>query len=135
MQPYLNSYTHPPHPAPRTNFLSHSSYSLPYSIHSSLLAACVSGPLHCLFLLPEIIVWKYTWLASSPSSGLSSDITFSKRPIPATLLKTPIVPSLSGFPGDLVIKNSAANTGDAVSIPGSGRLLEEEMATHSGILA
>ena len=128
-----------PFPTPdhhtHTNFLSHSSYSLPYSIHSSFLAAFVSAPLHCLFLLPEIIIWKYTWLASRTSSGLSSDITFSKRPIPATFLKIPILPSLLGFPGGLVIKNSPANAGDTVSIPGSGRLLEEEMETHSGILA
>ena len=84
MQPYLNSYTHPPDTHTHTNFLSRSSYTLPLSIHSSFLAAFVSGPLHWLFLLPEIIIWKYTWLASRPTSGLSSDLTFSKRPIPAT---------------------------------------------------
>ena len=38
----------------------------------------------------------------------------------------------------LVVKNSPANTGDvsdAVSIPGSGRSLDEQMVTHSSILA
>ena len=35
----------------------------------------------------------------------------------------------------LVVKNPAANTGDLGSIPGSGRPLEKEMATHSSILA
>ena len=42
------------------------------------------------------------------------------------------------FPGGLVVKNPPANLGDtgvADLIPGSGRSLEEEMATHSSILA
>ena len=39
------------------------------------------------------------------------------------------------FPGGLVIKNLPANAGDAGSIPGSEDPLEEEMATHSSILA
>ena len=43
-----------------------------------------------------------------------------------------------GFPGGSVVKNLPANAGDARdsnSIPGSGRFLGEEMATHSSILA
>ena len=40
-----------------------------------------------------------------------------------------------GFPGDPVVKNPPANAGDTGSIPGSGRSLEEERATHSSILA
>ena len=32
-----------------------------------------------------------------------------------------------------VVKNQPANAGDASSIPGSGRSLEKEMATHSSI--
>ena len=40
-----------------------------------------------------------------------------------------------GFPGDSVVKNLPANEQDACLIPGSGRSLEEEMATHSSILA
>ena len=46
--------------------------------------------------------------------------------------------SLMGSPGDSVVKNPPANagaTGDMGSIPGSGRSLEKEMATHSSILA
>jgi len=43
-----------------------------------------------------------------------------------------------GFPGDSVVNNLPANAGDTrdiSSIPGSGRFLEKEMATHSSILA
>ena len=43
--------------------------------------------------------------------------------------------TLLGFPGGSVVKNPPANAGDAGSISGSGRFLEEEMATHSSILA
>ena len=45
---------------------------------------------------------------------------------------------IGGFPDGSVVKNLSANAGvvrDAVSIPGSGRYLEEEKATHSSILA
>ena len=43
-----------------------------------------------------------------------------------------------GFPGSAVVKNPPANAGvteDASSIPGSGRSLKEETATHSSIRA
>ena len=40
-----------------------------------------------------------------------------------------------GFTDDSVIKNLLANAGNTSSIPGSGRPLEKEMATHSIILA
>ena len=40
-----------------------------------------------------------------------------------------------GFPGSSDGKESAYNAGDLDSIPGSGRSLEKEMATHSSILA
>ena len=40
-----------------------------------------------------------------------------------------------GFPDSLVVKNSPASAGDLDSIPGLGRSPEEEMATHSSILA
>ena len=40
-----------------------------------------------------------------------------------------------GFPGGAVVKNPPANARDAGSIPGMGRPLEKEMATHSSILA
>ena len=39
------------------------------------------------------------------------------------------------FPGGSDGKASACNVGDRGSIPGSGRSLEKEMATHSRILA
>ena len=39
-----------------------------------------------------------------------------------------------GFPGGADGKASACNAGDLGSIPGSGRSLEKEMATHSSIL-
>ena len=40
-----------------------------------------------------------------------------------------------GIPGGSVVKNPPTNTGDTSLIPGSGRPLEKEMATHSSILA
>ena len=40
-----------------------------------------------------------------------------------------------GSPGGVSGKESACNAGDAGSIPGSGRPLEEGIATHSSILA
>ena len=40
-----------------------------------------------------------------------------------------------GFPGGSDGKESACNTRDLGSIPGSGRFLEKEMAIHSSILA
>ena len=40
-----------------------------------------------------------------------------------------------GFPVGSVVKNLPAKAGDAGLIPGLGRSLEKEMATHSSILA
>ena len=40
-----------------------------------------------------------------------------------------------GISGGSVVKNPPGNAGDAGSTPGSGRLLGEEMATYSSILA
>ena len=40
-----------------------------------------------------------------------------------------------GFPGDSVVKNPPANTGDMGSILGRGDTLGKKMATHSNILA
>ena len=40
-----------------------------------------------------------------------------------------------GFPGGAEVKASACNAGDLGSIPGLGRSLEKEIATHSSILA
>ena len=42
---------------------------------------------------------------------------------------------LTGFPSGSVGKESACNAGDLGVIPGSGRSLEKEMATHSSISA
>ena len=44
-------------------------------------------------------------------------------------------PHLWGFPGGSDGKESAYNAGKPGSIPGSGRSPEEEMATHSSIIA
>ena len=43
--------------------------------------------------------------------------------------------TVSGFPGESVVKNPPANAGDSVSIPGSRRSPGEEIATYSSILA
>ena len=40
-----------------------------------------------------------------------------------------------GFPGGSDSKKSACSAGDLGSIPGLGRSLEKEMATHPSILA
>ena len=40
-----------------------------------------------------------------------------------------------GLPGGSVVKNPPANARDIGLIPGSGRSLEKEMATHSSVLA
>ena len=42
-----------------------------------------------------------------------------------------VVYSFSGLPGDSNSKESACSAGDPGSIPGSGRSLEKEIATHS----
>ena len=39
-----------------------------------------------------------------------------------------------GCPGSLVVKNLPANAGDSGSLPGSGRSLEKQIATHSVFL-
>jgi len=40
-----------------------------------------------------------------------------------------------GFSGGSAVQNPPANAGEVGWIPGSGRSLEKEMATHSSILA
>ena len=40
-----------------------------------------------------------------------------------------------GFPGGSVVKDLPANAGDVGWIPGLGRSLEKQMATHSSVLA
>ena len=46
-----------------------------------------------------------------------------------------IITFLTGFPGGSEVKASTWNAEDPGSIPGSGRSLAKEMATHSGTLA
>ena len=80
----------------------------------------------------------YSW------SGLQGENS-SNRPLrrtsqkPSILLddqdKTPVCQSLGIFPHSSVGKESVCKAGDWGSIPGSGRSLEKEMATHSSILA
>ena len=48
---------------------------------------------------------------------------------------TPAAYISSHFKDGSVVKKLPANAGDTGSIPGSGRSLEEEKATHSSILA
>ena len=46
-----------------------------------------------------------------------------------------LIITIGGFTVGSVIKNPCVNTGDMSLTPGSGRSLEEEMATHSSTLA
>ena len=46
-----------------------------------------------------------------------------------------VKPFHGGFPGGAMAKNLPAKAGDMGSMSGSGRPPEEEMATHSGVLA
>ena len=55
---------------------------------------------------------------------------WNRRPLPNLLTW-----NLLGTTGGSDSKDSACNAGDLSSIPGLGRSLEEEMATHSSILA
>ena len=81
------------------------------------------------------------WGAGAGSCGrvwfeaqhLSAYLKSSGRRIlgPVDLLKTFTLAFLGGSDG----KESTCNANDLVSIPGLGRSLEEEMATHSSILA
>ena len=54
--------------------------------------------------------------------------------IDSTVGRSPNVPHRASQVA-LVVKNPSANARDADLIPGSGRSLEEEMATHSSIFA
>ena len=62
---------------------------------------------------------------------------FHRVPFLGLIFREVLMYSL-GFPGGSVVKNLPANAGaagDIGSIPGWGRSSEEEMATHSSILA
>ena len=60
-------------------------------------------------------------------------VTFDPRPEGRGFVGRRV--SIISFPGGSVVKNLSANAGDASSIPGLGRSPEEEMATHSSVLA
>ena len=70
---------------------------------------------------------------SSPSI-LSSSHTLRQHQGPAASFVHPPI-TIRGFPGGSVVKNPSAHAGDTSSICGLEDLLEEEMATHSCILA
>ena len=55
--------------------------------------------------------------------------------LPAHPLKINLKKKKPDFPGGTVGKSLPANAGDAGLIPGSGRSLEEEISSHSSILA
>ena len=55
--------------------------------------------------------------------------------VSGNVLKRELIWTFLLFPGGSEVKASACNEGDLGSIPGSGRPLEKEMATHSSILA
>ena len=80
----------------------------------------LSSPGFCLYAACGYI-WSFSWV-------LTLTCVMSFRP-----LNNPL-----GFPGGSVVKKSVCCAGDARemgSIPGWGRPLEKEMATHSSILA
>ena len=114
-----------------------------WDLWGSLLEACKHLAVACVSSLigdqtqPPPLDWGHWVLATGPP-GKS----------PLTLFWSMISPTLSfgilnrsireeGLPGGVVVKNIPANARDirdAGSIPGLGRSLEEEMATHSSIL-
>ena len=99
----------------------------------------------CLFLVVFLLftVWNLAcWLChllalcyyTLTSKSLQFSVLSSEKGGYNTTLERLIV----GSPGTSVVKNppaSAGGVGDTGSIPGSGRSPEEEMATHSSILA
>ena len=61
--------------------------------------------------------------------------TSSREEVATEQVERLLLALVLGFPGGSVIKNPPANVGSMCLIPGSGRSLEKEMATHSNILA
>ena len=97
-------------------------------LHTS---CCLEGTRHSArdryptFLTATVTVldtWGDSW-SSLPAAGTT-----------VSLVSIPVRLSPNGSVGKESICN-AGDTGDADSIPGLGRSLEKEMATHSGILA
>ena len=68
-------------------------------------------------------------------STAGSKFVFPFTSISLPLPSSPTLHLISlNFPHSSVSKESACNAGDPSSIPGLGRVLEKEMATHSSIL-
>ena len=83
------------------------------------------------------------WVAISSSRDLpETGIKLMSPPAPARQVDSlPLihigspVSRILGFPRGSLVENPHANAGNMGLIPSSGRSLEEEMATHSSILA
>ena len=91
----------------------------------------------------SILAWRIPW-AEEPG-GLTQSIGLQRvRQDLATNTLASLTQSLpllfqlgsclQSFPAGSAVKNLPANAGDTGLIPGSGRSLEEKMATHSSIL-
>ena len=86
-----------------------------------------------------ILAWRTPW-AEEPGGLQYTESDMTEQLILCrdilcihTHIKNPS--TFTGFPGGSEVKNPPANAGGMHSIPGSGRSLEEKMATHSRILA
>ena len=80
------------------------------------------------------LVW-HTWLNLRPTQIIQDNLPISRILIDSHLQSpffSPTKVTLTWFPGGSVVMNPPANTG---SLSGVGRSLEEEMATHSSVLA
>ena len=70
-----------------------------------------------------------------PANGDCSHVIINKRCLLLRRKTMTNLDSILRFPGGSDGKESAFNAKDLGSMPGSGRSLEKEMATHSSILA
>ena len=75
-----------------------------------------------------------TQLVKNPPAMQETPVQFLGQEDPWRRDRLP-TPVFLGFPGGSAGKESACNTGDPGSIPGSGRSLEKGMATLTSILA
>ena len=78
--------------------------------------------LTCPALAGRVFTTRATWEAPPQNEVNSETPVWSRQ-------------ANEGFPGDSVVENAPAHTGDLGSIPGWGRPQEEGMATCSSILA
>ena len=83
----------------------------------------------------SILAWRIPWTDRGVTESDMTEQLILCRDILCihTHIKHPS--TFIGFPGGSEVKNPPANAGGMHSIPGSGRSLEEKMATHSRILA